>query len=347
MYIILLLLIILLSLVARIYPSYRNVIGKILTIVLIIIAGFRYNVGMDYKSYNDIYNSIKDINTGAYETGFIFLCKACSFIGGTSQLMFLTMSILTIVLLYQTYKKYSPDLVFTLVIFICFGQMYLNTFNAVRQCLAISLFAYSIDYLEHKQFIRYSVSIILATLFHSSAILLFPLYWILDKKWNKNIVIGILIGAILLSGIIVKIINSSSYAIYLRFNKFAEEVGVINYIYLAISLAIFVFGDKIMEQYKDRYIFLNINSILLVLFVLYIKFSGTPMVMVVGRFVYYFIFFYAIIFARMVFDIKNHVSRFNVKICVYAILILMFLRTTLLHGTEYHLLPYHFNFQLF
>lgn len=347
MYIALLVIVLLLGFVFHEYPAYRSVISSLIVFLLVFIAGFRFHVGMDYESYEEIFNDIRRGSETEVEIGYLMLCKACVAIGGTAQLVFLIASIVTIILIYDAYKRTSPNIILTLIIFICFGQMYLTIFNAIRQCIAVGIFAYSIKYIQNRQFIKYVVAVGLAASFHSTALLLFPLYWILNKKWSKKILIVIFFLVILSSGTIINIILNSPYAVYLFFENYSKEASIINYLYLFISFLIFLFSDKIMTRYMDRNIFLNINFISMLLYALYIVFSDSPIVMVVGRFNYYFVFFYAIIFVRILSDIRNKNVRFILKTGVLCFFVLMYLRTTILLGVRYHILPYQFNFKLF
>ena len=350
-YIILLLIFLFSAFIAKVLPEFKNIMSSFLILTLIVISGFRYNVGMDYEVYDAIYNDIQNnIQSGIesrVEAGFHIGCKICSALGGTSQLMFLLMSIGTILLLYNSYRKNSPNMMMSLMIFLCFGQMYLSTFNAIRQCLSIGLFAYSIQYIKHRQLVKYIVAIGLAALFHKTAILLFPLYWLLSREYNKVILIILLIGCVCLTKLMIYIINNSPYAVYLNFDNFSKDASIINYLYFMISCTIFLFSDHVMKEYPDRQIFLNINYILLILFSIYISFSGTPLVMVVTRLTYYFIYFYAIIFCRILYDIKRSQLRFFAQCSFGVFMILMYLRTTISLGERYHLLPYQINLALF
>lgn len=322
--------------------------GEIYAILLIIVSSFRYDVGMDYQAYEVMFNHItvwQEQNVS--ELGFVLLCKMCTLINGSAQMMFMICAIYTILLLYKSFRLFSPNIVASLFFFMCMGQLYLTTFNAVRQYIAIAIFAYSIKFILEKKAIKYVLSIMLATMFHNTAIILLPLYYLLPQKVSKVVKISFLVLLTGSIGVITSIILNSPYAIYLEFEKYAKEVSIIDYLYLMFGLLIMVFESKLMRLYNDRNIFFNINFLCVVLFFLNIVFSGTPIIMVTTRLNYYFIVFYAIIFVRLIKDIRLPSIRIIFELVYYLILAVLFIRSSILKGEDYNLLPYNINLNIF
>lgn len=326
---------------------YRHVCAIILMSILTFFLVFRYEVGMDYGEYRNLFLGKAIIYDKGIEPGFVAVCDLVKFIGGKHQLMFLIMGLITSVLIYKSYRKYSPDILFSLFIFLCMGQMYLNTYNAMRQCVAIAFFLYSIRYIISRDTIKYLICIFFASCFHTTAILLTPLYWILPLRIKKLTYAFIFVGITLSSNIIIAVIQNSMYSMYLNFDMYSKEASFSNYIYLIVSSLIFIFSQNLLKNDKNRNIWLNINFCALSLFSLYFVFSGTPIVMIVSRMTYYFIFFYAIIFVKLFSDIRNkYLLRTSYMVSII-VLSLLFLNTTIINGKNYALLPFQFSFQLF
>lgn len=327
----------------------RIAMSWLMLFVAVFIAAFRSKVGMDYLSYERIFNIVnRQDSYSDIEVGYRALCRFVGWIGGSSQMMFAIMSITTILIFYESYKRLSSDLVLSLSIFILLGQMYLNTFNAIRQCLAVAVFMFSIRYIINKEYLKYLLCVFIASLFHTTALILVPFYWVLPIRWNFVTKLGILaLVAIVLPTILLTLISKSDYAVYLFFEDYAKEVSVTNYMYLAIGVGILLFESKLLRNCGYRNILFNINYISVILLVLYVVFSGTPITMVITRLNYYFIFFYAIIIAFLVVDLKPLSFRILCELGIYFVLSLLFIRTTLIYGEKYHLLPYSFNFKLF
>jgi hypothetical protein len=71
--------------------------------------------------------------------------------------------------------------------------------TAMRQSLAIMLFIFSLDYLYKKDAIRYFLCIGMASLFHSSALILLPVYLLGFLNWKINLATGVILVSISLS----------------------------------------------------------------------------------------------------------------------------------------------------
>lgn len=316
---------------------------------MIFTCAFRYNVGMDYTAYTELfqYVGLHTLKEQETELGFALLCKLCYYLGGTPQLMFALIGILSLMLIFCSISRFSSDILLSLFIFLCLGQLYLNSYNAIRQFLAISIFSYSLKYVVDRKLIMYVLMLLLSTMFHKTSLILIPLYWLLrcrlSIKWQSIFLI-----CVVFSGpMIIYLIFNSPYSMYLTFEMYSAEISIVNYVYLLLGVGIFVFQKRLMIGYRHRDIFLNLNYIALILFVYYFIFSGTPVTMVVIRLSYYFVFFYCIIIVRTLKDIHM----VNLKsVCILATILILsalFIRTTILLGPNYHLLPYQFNFKLF
>ena len=60
------------------------------------------------------------------------------------------------------------------------------SFSGIRQSLAIMIFFYSIRFIIERKILYYIVTIAIASLFHSSVLLLLPLYFLSSIKFNRN-----------------------------------------------------------------------------------------------------------------------------------------------------------------
>lgn len=341
------------GLIGLIVGSFDVSTKKVLTLffmgLMIFVCAFRYNVGMDFTAYTEIFQFASTHTCAEQETelGFVLLCKLCHYFGGTPQLMFALIGTVSLILIFHCISKFSSDVMFSLFIFLCLGQLYLNSFNAIRQFFAISIFAYSIISIVNRRPIKYVCLLLAAALFHKTSVLLIPLYWLL--RCEPNIIRQSLILAfVVFSGpIIIYLILNSPYSMYLTFEMFSSDATIINYIYLFLGAVIFVFQKKLMLGYKHRHIFFNLNFLALILFIYYFIFSGTPLTMVVTRLSYYFVFFYCITIVLILKNIKIFELKSILILSTIIIMAALFIRTTILLGTEYNLSPYQFNFKLF
>ncbi len=188
--------------------NYR--LAKYLGLALpIALASARYMVGTDYQTYISIYDKVSRMNLHDFflanntfhEVGFFGLIKLSMLLTHGPYLMFALSSAFTIIFFYLGLKKYNPRYL-GLTYFLYLMVIFPSTLNLVRQGLAISIVFYAITYLIDRNPKKFIFWILIAGLFHTSALLIMPLYFI-NKfvKENKSYG-GIVIKTFLLSSVL-------------------------------------------------------------------------------------------------------------------------------------------------
>lgn len=103
-------------------------------------------------------------------------------------------------------------------IYIC-GTLYFFSMNGIRQAIAISLFYYSLKYIDEKNLKKYLMLNVLGVINHESAILFIPLYFILGKKIKFKVKIAIIVIIAIMANFLMPFINNlllnTKYAMYL------------------------------------------------------------------------------------------------------------------------------------
>ena len=328
----------------RTYYKNERILPALFLLLLIFVGAFRYDVGRDYMSYVDIFEGVKGSRAGI---GAQLLNTGCKAVGGTSQLMFFIVAVLTLSLFYKAMKMYSSEIMLSLFIFLCFGQMYLNTFNTIRQCFAAAVFMYSIQFIVKRKWKQYFLLILLACTFHVSAIVLIPLYWVLNKTWSWKTVLAMGAFFVLLPrlNLLQILTRADEYRIYEILNQI--DTSFIDYLYLLISILIILYRKRLFCKSPYRTVFLNINYVFCFLTLAIILNGGSPEALLFLRLRYYFVFFYAIILQLIISGFRIDNNYWIVKYSTALFLSFLFIRTAIILGKEYDLLPYQFNFQLF
>lgn len=185
--------------------QFNKVLYWISFALLFIFAAFRYGFGNDYFQYQKIYNAIQ--NPKAYNSHglaeyygkqvvFVFLNKISfnyyTFIGLTSLLFILTIALFIQKNVSANYRWLS------LLVFLINPYLFLINLSAIRQCLAMILFIIAVNFAYKKKVIIYIVLILLASLCHSSAIVLLPIYFICNEKQVRNYGVIIITSLILI-----------------------------------------------------------------------------------------------------------------------------------------------------
>lgn len=162
----------------------------LMALVFAIVFGLRYDVGIDYESYKEIYEFqyidrfeylFKYITIFLHEAGFhvVFYFGLWAF----GQIFFLLKA-------FKDERFIYPSLIFTLFT----GQYFLLWMNVIRQDLAACIFIYSISFIVNKNFVKYLFCIVLAFGLHKTALLLLLFYPIfqIKKEYFSNIYIQLI-----------------------------------------------------------------------------------------------------------------------------------------------------------
>lgn len=164
---------------------------------LFIIAALRgFDVGNDMSNYQKYYNyfhelSFLEIISGkrwGLEIGYALLNKLCSIIFFDFRILIIVTSFIEIIGIIYFCKNYSKDPNWSLWMYICLFE-YQYTFTRIRQCIAIAIALQSIKYIKERNLKMYILTILIASLFHRTAlcmILLYPLVTLI-LKYNSYI----------------------------------------------------------------------------------------------------------------------------------------------------------------
>lgn len=81
-------------------------------------------------------------------------------------------------------RRYSKSFAFSTVMLFSLG-LYISNFAAVKQCIAISIVLLAIPSLLRREYVKYIIAVLLASLFHAYALMLIILPLFLNKPWTK------------------------------------------------------------------------------------------------------------------------------------------------------------------
>ena len=147
-------------------------------IVLVFISGFRnYNVGVDTKLYSSFFEYAKNISYSnlhnvRYEYGFALFCKLLSTLNNNYHyLLFATSAFINYAVL-NFIKKNSKNVYFSVIMYIL-CNFFFSYMNVMRQAIAISIILLNYESLKKEKYLKFSIGILFAMLFHTSAILCF------------------------------------------------------------------------------------------------------------------------------------------------------------------------------
>lgn len=263
----------------------RQVLQSNLVFVFIyffIFIGFRGFISTDVSGYYPYFEKIPKLYEGGidylinqsngWEIGFCFYTMIVKTIISDFFVYQASLCLIDLLILYAMFKRYcgSRYIVLCLFFFFIFQGFNIER-NLFRNSKAIMLFILSIDQIERKNFICYLGLNLLGFLFHATALLFIPLYFILGKKYSKKIfallsVVGLVIFTL-------RIPWSSSFLIAVsklfsgRLNQLVQAYCLVSaksygfsigfFERLLSLIVIFIYYDKLIIYKKENTIFIN------------------------------------------------------------------------------------------
>lgn len=189
-----------------------QILNGLAAIMLICIAGLRYETGGDWDTYTLLFNKFPTFSRLigrpaefadiSVEEGFVLLCALVKSLGGTVQHLFFVVTFINITLITIALGKYTK---YPVVALLCYyGILYFNLeMIYIRQATAVALCFFALQYIPSKRIVPHMIFILLACTFHRVAALMIPLYFFLNIKlpsWTYLAIVGL--GAvIMLAGI--------------------------------------------------------------------------------------------------------------------------------------------------
>jgi hypothetical protein len=175
--------------------------------IVMLFFGLRGFVFTDYLAYYRQYYDCPSLFDGtakisyflfkkyaAIEKGFLLFEIVCKTISENYFFFQFASCLIDFLLLFSCLKYYIPNYIpLGIALYYCFGGWNLE-FNLMRNSKAILLFLFSLRYIEKKQIIKYIIVNALGVLFHATAIIVLPLYFILNKKISRKLVLFIFIA---------------------------------------------------------------------------------------------------------------------------------------------------------
>lgn len=265
-------------------------------ISFIIIIGFR-GCGFDYFGYKEVFDALirldltvktmfdEELFVGSaikFELAYLFIIRIISCFSHSSIWFFSFIAALQIIPLDKFIRKHfqcQRERMFIAFMFFV-SLIFLEVFNGMRQFATYLLWINTVIFIVEKNFIKYTLCIAILYLFHSSALMLWPLYFIIDKKLlnNKTILIFSYLLFIILSNKFIGILSALMDSAYLliegtevirsQYLQSDEQEKILSrsalvYIFrISTFLYLIMTRDKIYNKYGNfGVVFLNLTIV--------------------------------------------------------------------------------------
>lgn len=164
-------------------------------LMLFIPLAFR-GYGVDHQNYLNVYNRIKSSGanfytdyTGMPEPLYALLNYIVVNTIDNFQYVYIISSFISLFFLYLNFSRYVKKVDLVMLIWSFGFTFYFFMFGLVRISIAVGISTYAYKFLESKQFKKYLICCVLASLFHYSAIIMIPIYFLVNiiKKNEEGI----------------------------------------------------------------------------------------------------------------------------------------------------------------
>lgn len=192
------------------FKKHKDIIYWISALILILLAGLRdISVGIDTSNYALIFRVISHDGSSWVEPGWIFLNSMVSKFGGDFNALLILVHALMIVPICLIYKKVSPNPMFSLFVYYAL-YIYLNSFNIMRQTLAVSIVFIALFCIQNKQILLSILIIFIASSIHISALIVLPMVFFDKFSINNHYIVYTLL---LISIFVGFILNENAFRI--------------------------------------------------------------------------------------------------------------------------------------
>ena len=212
-----------------------------------LLLGLRGN-GIDYHGYSDQFDYLYSLNYGLFdenffnaeylyskqnfEFGYLIVLKLCKLFSLNNIFFFSSIAFAQMFFLDKFIRRFDDNRIKQFLVFFFFTTlMFVESFNVMRQLLAILIFINLIEYIEKRDLKRYLIYCGLLYFIHSSSFILIPLYFIINKDYLEKPLLQLLVYlcAVIFANIFInKILQSFDYLYAILAGIDMRAVGYLN-----------------------------------------------------------------------------------------------------------------------
>jgi hypothetical protein len=341
------------------YPKQEKLILKLNIFAMFLVCALRKEtVGTDMLGYKEMYELVGimpwfDFDFVYYEKGYMLLTQVLAKLGCSFQMFLVIIYAFIFFALYYFIKRYSKDVMLSLLIYICY-QFFIFNLSGLRQAIASAICLLAFRFLEDKK-IRSSIIFILLVLIacsiHRSAAIFFLVILIVRIKITPVKLCGYLcacFAAVVLRSNVVAFLNSNinSYETISEISlggNFLLLVGIAAISYFTIYYASKANnGASYVDTSRNVFLFNIDRSSVCMIFLailLYLLLTGSSMLRVV---------MYVSIFVVILLPNVIRLYDVNIRTILKSAIIVLLLDVLYFEElaiNQFNILPYYFFWQ--
>ncbi len=181
--------------------------------------------------------------------------------------LFFIIAVIVVGCYQKAIMEYSESIEISFFVFIAMG-FYLFFFNGARQGIASAIYALAIGEMLKKNFIKYAAYVLLAFLFHKTAIMLLPVYFVFNRPNTfKSNMFTAVVGSFAI--LFINTIVSFASSIDARYAKYGTAGGGGGYYSIGFNFLLGVFfmafrNSILTDRYRyDRFLNLFLFGVMI------------------------------------------------------------------------------------
>lgn len=303
------------------------------------------SVGNDTRNYRLFFRHFAEmdwakVGKDSFEIGFAYFNKLISVFTKEPQLFLAITAIITVTMIYQTYKRLCVDTALTIVLF-CIMSTFVMLFSGIRQMLAVGIGFAAYEFTRKNKLFPFILMVFLAMTFHTSAFMLAFMYPVYHAKITKKWLIAVIPAATVVFVFNKQIFSFLALLIerYTGYDASITQTGAYTMIILFALFAVIAFVIPNESRLDAETV--GLRNFLLLTFVLQMF---APLHTIAMRMNYYYIIFIPILLPKII-EYRNErwkqVAIVGRHVMVIFFLIYFFFSKAN-NGGNLHVFPYHF-----
>lgn len=316
-----------------------QVLPLMIILILSLVSGLRYDVGVDCPVYREMYDDPSDIRLITLEPVWHWIIAGLRSMGFASRMWFILTSITINFLFYYGFKRLSVNIYLSLMLYVAMSFGYFESYNIVRQFVAGAILFATFHYVIERKIWKYMLCILLAACFHFSALIMIPFLFLMRIRYPLWLLWAIFIicffmGQTLLNFALGQIIPYiSEYSNYANNVSMEDYSGLLKLFYFLIGCGVLVVAPMVKRRFADSYLYINAVIMSLAWYFAFLD------VQVLMRCMFYLTSFFFILIPMIVRCCTS-----QTKLILAPTIIMLFLIVTLKMRWS---VPYEWDFKLF
>lgn len=279
-----------------------------------IISVLRYHIGFDYNMYAVGFNFMNEDGFGVmqykdWEIGFVFLSKLLG-IFLPNFIWYIGFFVIAALVPTAIFIYKNSDMPWVSTVLYVNMFLFFMTMNFLRQAVALSIVMLSWHFMKRNKFIPFVITVIIASLFHQTALIMFIVYFLVKMKTTVK---EIIVYLYLLLWFYISSTGFINLITLFVHEEYSDSIFVregLSYVYaifpaLVVLIAFWLVKTKTIVVDRETQYIINMSLIGAVLSITMLKHS------IIERLTYYFTIFLIILVPLIYQSIRHNGITFS------------------------------------